>query len=80
MKFLIIVSLFIVNMYASNCTQEYSKYPTITSIWTIRINDKVDIYGCKVIPIYAFLKDINNIELMDAIDENPTIFIPLYTS
>ncbi len=79
MKFVIIVSLFIVNMYASNCIQEYGKYPTLTSMWTIRINNKVDIYGCKVIPIYAFLKDTNNIELMDAIDENPTILEPLFT-
>ncbi len=77
MKYLLIASLLIASLFAEDCDEEYSEFPELTGMWSIRIDEKSDIYGCRVIPVYAFLKETNSIELMDAIDEDSTILEPI---
>jgi len=57
---------------ASDCEKEYRQFPTLLQDgWTLRINDKVEKFGCDIIPIYGYATQYNAIELLDMIDDNP---------
>jgi len=73
---LFILSFIFLN--AEQCQKEYEKYPDLNGMWSIRMSDKIDLYGCKVIPIYEMLKKANAISVMDAIDDNHKILLPLF--
>ena len=72
--FLLSSILLATQLYGNGCEREFSKYPELKKDgWSIRVDTQIDLYGCKVVPIFHLLVDIDAIEIMDAVDENPSM-------
>lgn len=71
-------SLFSLNLFANDCKEILNQYDNINSSeWSLRLDDKIEKFGCGVIPIYSFLEKNNFTYIMDAIDDNPNILVEL---
>ncbi len=62
------------SLSAAECSKEYDRYPVLEQEgWSIRIDDKLDEYGCGIIEIYESLRKVDNVLLMDSMDDDPRI-------
>ena len=74
LKKIILLSIFVVGINASTCEKEYANHPKlIEEGWSFRIDEKIEKYGCEIIPAYDFLRKFDAIELIDAMDSNPEL-------
>ncbi len=67
--------LFALNL-EQECEKEFYVYPRIEN-YKLRIEDKFDNYGCKLVTLYILLAQNANYDLMDLIDDKPEILEPL---
>jgi hypothetical protein len=73
-RLLLIFLLIITTLIANDCKREFKKYPELTQNgWSIRVSSQIDIYGCRVIPIFDLLVKLDAIEIMDAVEDNPSL-------
>ena len=81
LKIIYIWALIIVVANASlstQCPTAYDKHSVISEEYAMRIKNKIPNYGCSVIDLYAELIKLGDLyDVMDAIDDNPTLIPPL---
>ena len=60
----------------SDCEGLYEQHNEVIYDYMLRIEDKVDTYGCSVIPLYVTLIELGDLySFMDAIDDDPKLIL-----